>query len=338
MLQKLYVIVVIVATFNQAAADCLVIAHRGASGYLPEHTLGAYRLAMEMGADYVEPDLVLTKDGIPVARHESRLDLTTDIASKPEYAARRRTVEIRGEDVNAWFVEDFTLGELRQLKARERFGDLRPASANKNNLFRVPTLQDVIDLVTIYEDQTGREIGIYPEIKGSPTDDRSVQDRVRIVVDVLASNEISSTSDDVIIQSFDSAALRRARDITELRLVQLLWAEDDAEIAEVTAPDALATIAGYADGIGVPKYGFVLSRSLPRQSTGLVESAQAQGLFVHVYTFRAENYFLPAEFRLGENERESGDLAGELNAFLAVGIDGFFVDQPDIGRDVCDQR
>lgn len=335
---QIAVIALSLLLFDAARSDCLVIAHRGASGYLPEHTLPAFELAIEMGADYIEPDIVLTRDGVPVVRHESQLDLTTDVASRPEFAERRREVKRFGEPVQGWFTYDFTLAELRRLRARERYAELRPRGAARDGEFSVPTLQDVIDLVAQHKAATGVEIGIYPELKNPQLFTARGLDIVSIVTSLLEGNGYSKATDPAMIQSFDAEALVGADKLTNLRLVQLMWADEDSEITPMITPASLRKLAAHVDGIGVPKYGFVQSREDPPQPTRLVADAHAAGLFVHVYTFRAENNFLPAAYRSSDDLKSPGDLAGELSAFLSTGIDGFFIDHPDVGRQVCDQR
>ena len=319
------------------AGDCLVVAHRGASGYVPEHTLAAYRLAIELGADYIEPDLVLTRDGIPVARHENLLQLTTDVARRPEFAARRREAEIGGKTVRGWFSEDFTLIEIRSLRAIERFPEERPGSASQDGQYAIPTLQEVIELVNEVERESGRRVGLYPELKQPAYFLARGLDVVSATIDVLRSNGLDSPADAVLIQSFDAEALLRASELTRLRLVRLLWAEQPKEIGAAVSPAVLRKIAAYAHGIGVPKYGFVFESDAPPFSpTSLISNAHAAGLFVHVYTFRAENEFLPEKFRVAGQRR--GRLEAELRLFLSAGIDGFFIDQPDIGRRACSER
>ena len=326
---------------GNSSDDCLVVAHRGASGYLPEHTLAAYRLAIELGADYVEPDVVMTRDGIPIARHESWLNATTDVASRPEFASRRRVQLIGGSELDGWFSEDFTLEEIRTLRATERWPDLRPDSAAENGRHLVPTLQEVIDLLVEVETADGKRIGIYPELKQPEYFEERDLDVVGTVIATLHRNGYRSQDDPALIQSFESAALREAAKVTDLRLMQLLWSDEPSEIDSMLRPHALREVAAYADGIGVPKYGFVIEPLADGPAgapvgTGLVSDAHDAGLLVHVFTFRAENRFLPAQFRAAGGDAAKGDLAGELELFVSAGIDGFFIDQPEVGRLVCD--
>ena len=322
--------------------ECLVIAHRGASGYTPEHTLAAYRLAILLGADYVEPDLVWTRDGIPVARHENELDGTTDVADRPEFADRRAKRTIDGREREGWFSEDFTLAELKTLRARERLPDLRPANTSYDGLFPVPTLQEVIDLVREMEQLLDRRIGIYPELK-SPAYFRSMdlEPEERLVA-ILAENGYRTGTDPVFIQSFEAESLQRLNELTDLRLVLLLWRNPRAaaQADERVSDSGLAAIARYADGIGVEKYGFLIPRDaderlLPDQATDLPARANRAGLQVHAWTFRAENRFLPADLRSGSEPAARGNSLAEHRAFIAAGVNGLFSDQPDVAREAC---
>jgi glycerophosphoryl diester phosphodiesterase len=324
----------------------LVIGHRGASGYRPEHTLAAYGLAIEQGADYVEPDLVATKDGILVARHENDISGTTDVADRAEFAGRRTTKTIDGVPVTGWFTEDFTLAELKTLRAKERIPQLRPQNRRFDGGFEVPSLQEVIDLVKAREKELGRRIGIYPETKhptyfasiGLPLEGRLVK--------VLHANGYQGKSDPVFIQSFEVGNLKALRRLTQLPLVQLINASgrpfdfvasgDSRTYADLITPAALREIRGYADGIGphknliVPRDGS--GRVLP--ATSLIRDAHQAGLVVHGWTFRNENEFLPADFRIGApsdptSRTQRGYAEAEYALFYRLGIDGVFTDQPD---------
>jgi glycerophosphoryl diester phosphodiesterase len=317
------------------AAKPIVIAHRGASGERPEHTLASYELAIDQGADFVEPDLVFTKDGVLVARHENEISGTTDVATRPEFAARKATKTIDGETVTGWFTEDFTLAELKTLRARERLPQLR--STAFDGRFQVPTLEEIIALVHAKERQAGRRIGLYPETKhssyfasiGLPFD--------KPLVAALHKAGYRKPDDPVFIQSFEIENLRRLNGLTELRLIQLIGEpkshpadRSDTDYASMVTPAGLKAIAAYPDGIGPEK-----SAVIPRAGDGklaaptdLVRDAHAAGLLVHPYTFRAENYFLPADYKRGSDPRARGDLGGEVCAFLKAGVDGLFSDFP----------
>ncbi|UUL84322.1 glycerophosphodiester phosphodiesterase [Sphingomonas qomolangmaensis] len=317
------------------AAKPLLIAHRGASGERPEHTLAAYDLAIDQGADFIEPDLVLTKDDVFVARHENDITATTDIASRPEFAARKATRTIDGQPHTGWFTEDFTLTELKTLRAKERLPQLRPGNARYDGQFEVPTLAEVIALAKRRSADTGRTIGIYPETKhssyfasiGKPME-------ARLVAELRAAGWDSATAP-VFIQSFEVDNLKRLATLTKVRLVQLVASAggppDGAapSYAAMLTPEGLRAIAGYAAGLGPEKPLVVTAEG---QVTPLVADAHAAGLVVHPWTFRAENYFLPTDLRTGSDPRAAGRIDDEIARHLAAGVDGFFTDFPYIGN------
>ncbi|GAB3376809.1 glycerophosphodiester phosphodiesterase [Azotobacter armeniacus] len=319
----------------------LVIAHRGASGYVPEHTLAAYALAVLQGADYVEPDLVMTLDGQLVARHDNQLDLTTDVAAHPEFADRKRTKSIDGRDLTGWFSEDFSLEEIKSLRAIERIPDIRPGNARLDKSFEVPTLQEIIDLVKSLEENQGRRIGLYPETK-HPTHFQYLGLAMEEpLVEILRRNGYHSRTSPVYIQSFEVENLKTLRRLTPLRLVQLFGAGQpyDQEVigsaltyAQMATPAGLQAIAAYADGVG-PDKGYIIPRDANGNlgsPTDFVPNAHAAGLKVHPFTFRAENHFLPTGLRSSDEPSAHGDLEAEIRAFLEAGIDGLFSDQPNI--------
>ncbi|MFY1697524.1 MULTISPECIES: glycerophosphodiester phosphodiesterase [unclassified Solwaraspora] len=326
---------------SKAEPKPLVIAHRGASGYRPEHTLEAYRLAIRQGADYIEPDLVPTADGVLVARHENEISGTTDVATRPEFADRRTTKTIDGVSVTGWFTEDFTLAELRTLRAVERLPQVRPTNTAFDGQFLVPTLQEVIDLARSESRRLGRTIGIYPETK-HPTYFRSIGLPLEEpLVATLRRNKLTSRSDAVFIQSFETANLRALDTMIDVRLVQLLnstgrpydftVAGDRRTYADLATPEGLRWIAGYADGIGPNKDLIV-----PRDATGalrppstLIRDAHRVRLVVHAWTFRAENQFLAADHRIGTDPAARGDITSEYELFFGLGLDGLFADHPD---------
>ena len=293
-------------------AEPQVFAHRGASGYRPEHTLAAYQLAIDLGADYVEPDLVSTKDGILVARHENDISSTTDVAAHPEFAGRRTTKTLDGVEVTGWFTEDFTLAELRTLRAIERLPGVRPQNTLFDGRFHVPTFQEVLDLASAEERRLGRPIGVYPETK-LPSHFASLGlDLEEPLVRTLYRNGLAERTDHVLIQSFEPSSLRKMRDMTDVRLVHLLE----------EPPGDLAEIATYAYAIGPDK-------NLLRADPGMVARAHAAGLAVHAWTFRAENQFLPPDCRIGAALADRGDIICEYEHFLGLGVDGLFTDHPD---------
>jgi glycerophosphoryl diester phosphodiesterase len=337
----------------------IVIAHRGASGYVPEHTLAAYFLANEQGADFIEPDLVMTKDGVLVVRHENEISGTTDVADRPEYANRKTTKTIDGAEVTGWFTEDFTLAELKTLRVMERLPELRPANTRFDGMFEVPTLEEVLALVQGVNDQRRqaaseeerqllKPIGVYPETK-HPTYFADIGLAMEEPLVALLDRYGYRGSDALVfIQSFEVSNLKQLAKMTDVPLVQLInesgqpydfvVADDSRTYADLAQPAGLAEIATYASGIGANK-----NLLTPRTSDGLlgtpttlVRDAHANGLVVHCWTFRAENSFLPKDFQSSTDEAAYGDLAGEVNHFLELGIDGFFTDQPDIGAQARD--
>lgn len=321
-----------------ALASPIVIAHRGASGERPEHTIASYTLAIEQGADFIEPDLVMTKDGVLVARHENEISGTTDVADHPEFAARKAKKTIDGQSVSGWFTEDFTLAELKTLRAKERLPMLRPGNAAYDGRFDIPTFQEIIDLARAKEKETGRRIGLYPETK-HPSYFRSIGLALEEpLAALLAKNGYTTKDDPVFIQSFELENLRTLRGLTGLRLIFLMDAgggpADGAgrTYAALATPAGLAEVARTADGIGPSKEMIVPRTMLGRsgEPTDLVRDAHAAGLKVHVWTFRAENYFLPLELRKGVDPRKPGDLTAEIRQFAALGVDGVFSDFPGI--------
>jgi glycerophosphoryl diester phosphodiesterase len=326
---------------SRATGKPIVIAHRGASGYRPEHTLEAYRLAIRMGADYIEPDLVSTKDGVLVARHENEISGTTDVAAHPEFAGRKTMKTIDDVPVTGWFTEDFTLAELKTLRAKERLPQVRPTNTNFDGKFEIPTLQEVIDLARSESRRLGRTIGIYPETK-HPTYFQTVGLALEEpLVRVLQQNKLTSRNDGVIIQSFETANLRKLNKLIDVKLVQLLdgsgrpydfvVGKDSRTYADLTKPENLKWISSYADGIGTAKNLIV-----PRDATGkllaptnVIRDAHRVGLVVHAWTFRAENQFLPVDFRIGADPNARGNITAEFELFYGLGLDGVFSDQAD---------
>ncbi|MBB5687779.1 glycerophosphodiester phosphodiesterase [Sphingobium boeckii] len=318
------------------AAKPIVIAHRGASGERPEHTIASYTLAIAQGADFIEPDLVSTKDGILVARHENEISGTTDVADHPAFKDRKATKTIDGEKISGWFTEDFTLAELKTLRAKERLPMLRPDNAKFDGQFQIPTFQEIIDLAKAKAQETGRRIGLYPETK-HPSYFQSIGLALEEpLAAILKTNGYEDKDDPVFIQSFELANLKQLRELTGVRLIFLMSGEGgppgDKSYAAYASPAGLAEVAHYVDGIGPGKEMIVPRGPLggSKPATSLVADAHAAGLQVHVWTFRAENYFLPLELRKGVNPRARGDLAAELKQFAALGVDGVFSDFPAI--------
>jgi glycerophosphoryl diester phosphodiesterase len=319
---------------SSAPAQPLVIAHRGASGERPEHTLASYRRAIEVGADFIEPDLVMTKDHVLVARHENEISGTTDIAAHPEFATRKTTKTIDGERVTGWFTEDFTLAELKTLRARERLPELRPQNRPYDGQFEIPTFSEILALAAT----THGRVGVYPEIKHGTYFDGLGMNMEGPLLAALKKAGYTKKADPVFIQSFEVGNLQRLRKVTKLRLVQLIDGSGhpadrpDLPSTTMVTPAGLADVARYADAVGVTKSLIVARDATGRSATPttLVADAHKAGLKVHVWTFRAENAFLPLELRQGSDAAAHGDLAAELKQFYALGVDGVFSDYPAI--------
>ena len=328
----------------------LVIGHRGACALRPEHTLASYQQAIDDGADCIEPDLVSTADGHLVARHENEIGGTTDVARHPEFATRRRTQTIDGQTLTGWFTEDFTLAELKTLRAIERIPQHRPANRAYDGLFEVPTLEDILQLAATASARTGRRIAVYPETK-HPSHFQALGLALEPpLLAALAAHGLTEADSPVYIQSFEVANLLAMRPHTRAPLVQLIGepqarpfdfvlAGDPRTYADLTTPDGLAGIAAYAQAIGPAKDAVIPRDAANRLGppTRLVQQAHAAGLLVHIYTLRPENPFLPAELRRGDpaSPTDHGDLAAEIRAYLAAGVDGFFTDHPGTGRQVA---
>jgi glycerophosphoryl diester phosphodiesterase len=291
-------------------------------------------LAIEQGADFIEPDLVPTKDGVLVARHENNIAETTDVADHPEFAARKTVKTIDGEKQTGWFTEDFTLAELRTLRAKERLPQLRPANKAYDGQAQIPTLDEIIALAKRVTKATGRTIGIYPETK-HPSYFRGIGLPIepRLIAQLKAAGWDRADAP-VFIQSFEVDNLKALHAITHVRLIQLMSAAgspaDHAapSYSAMVTPEGLKQIAAYAYGIGPEKAMIMPVWGKP---TSLVANAHAAGLKVHPWTFRAENFFLPPALRSGTDLAAPGDLNAEILAFLQLDVDGFFTDYPYIG-------
>jgi len=327
-------------THGPARGEPLVIAHRGASAYRPEHTLAAYQLAIDMGADFIEPDLVSTKDRVLVARHENEISGTTDVATRPEFANRQKTKVIDGTSLTGWFTEDFTLAELKTLRAIERIPQFRPANTAFNGLYQVPTLQEVIDLAK------REDVGIYPETKHPTYFDSIGLSLEEPLVRTLRANGLDKPNADVFVQSFEVSNLQDLARQVKVPLVQLTSATgrpydftakgDPRTYADLTTAAGLRWVARYADGLGPDKNQIVPRDAQNRllTPTSLITDAHRAGLQVHPYTFRPENNFLAADHREGDPAspeflRARGNQPAELKLFFKLGVDGVFADNPD---------
>ncbi len=322
----------------------LVVAHRGASGYLPEHTLPAYELAVAQGADYLEPDLVSTADGHLVVRHENEIGGTTDVARHPEFAGRRTRKVVDGELCTGWFTEDFTLDELRTLSAVERLPGLRPGSATYDGLFGVVTFEEVLELARRSRTPDGRPVGVLAELKHATYFARLGLDIVPGVLATLEAFGHVDEHDPVMVQSFETTCLRRFAERSGVRVGQLLEvggapydlvaAGDPRTCADLATPAGLAEVSRYADVVGLDKRLVIPCDLVGRlqRPTGVTHAAHDVGLEVYGWTFRRENRFLPLEFRRGSDPAGPGDLAGEIAVHLAAGMDSVITDHPDLAH------
>jgi glycerophosphoryl diester phosphodiesterase len=308
------------------SGQAIIIAHRGASGERPEHTIASYARAIEQGADYIEPDLVLTKDGVLVARHENEISETTDVAEKPEFADRKTTKTIDGHKMTGWFTEDFTLAELKTLRAKERLPQLRKDNMAFDGQFEIPTFEEVLTLAKAHN------VGVYPETK-HPSYFASIGLPHEAPLLAMLTRFGHVTKDaPIFIQSFEVENLKALRPKTKLRLIQLMGSTgksaDGYDYATLASAKGLKTVATYAAGIG-PERLMIIPRGPDgrlAQPTSLVRDAHAVGLEVHPWTFRPENYFLPEGLKSGSDPRAPGDVDSEIRAYLATGIDGLFSD------------
>ncbi|NJD05199.1 MAG: glycerophosphodiester phosphodiesterase [Methylococcaceae bacterium] len=347
---------------NDHQASPIVIGHRGAAGYRPEHTLAGYALAIEMGADYIEPDLVMTKDGQLIARHEPMIGGTTDVATHPEFAGRKTTRSVDGVEVTDWFASDFTLAEIKSLRAKERLPTLRPGNTAYDGLYEVPTLDEVIALAKQKSEETGRTIGIYPELKHSTFHAGLFGNHVfeNKLLKKLHQAYGNSECAPVFIQSFEVANLRYLNKKTDIKLVQLVDADDvnadgslslvapykqpydfvvsgdPRSFADLLTEPGLEFVKSYADAIGPWKPYLVktVDDGIDRNgdgrltlndrrvdgSTGVIERAHDKGLLVHTWTFRNDS---------------SGygftDPVTEMAYYFELGVDGLFTDFADTG-------
>jgi glycerophosphoryl diester phosphodiesterase len=326
-------------------SEPVIIGHRGASGHLPEHTLAAYSLALLQGADFIEPDLVATRDGVLVARHENEISTTTDVADHPEFAERKRTQYIDGVDVSGWFTEDFTLAELKMLRARERIPELRPGNKRYDGRFDIPTLEEILQYIGYVNSMRAPAklppIGVYPETK-HPSHFASIGLRLEpLLLDALRHGLGPAP---VFIQSFEVGNLRCLRRQCEHPLVQLMategapWdqsPEKGGNYANMSSAGGLKRVAEYADVVAVQKTMVICEGSAGTLTpTRLVDDAHAAGLKVHAWTFRAENMFLPVSLRRGTDLAGHGDMAAEVRLYVQAGVDGLFCDHPDVARGV----
>ena len=327
----------------QTMAHPLVIAHRGASGERPEHTRAAYELAIDQGADFIEPDLVMSRDGALIVRHENEIGGTTDISAHPEFADRRATRTIDGQSVSGWFTEDFTLTELKTLRTRERLPELRPANTAFDGQEPILTFQEVIDIAREGSLRTGRVIGVAPELKHPSYFAARGLAMEPPFLTALVANRMMEAASPIIVQCFEIDTLRSLNALTDAPLLQLIGASGGPAdrpgltYAEMVAPSGLADIAAYADFIGADT-ALIEPRDADGDAqapTALISDAHAAGLKVVAWTFRAENLFLARGDRRGSPEdpgfaSRHGDLPGQLARFYGLGVDAVFSDFPGV--------
>lgn len=333
----------------------LVVGHRGASALRPEHTLASYQKAIDDGADFIEPDLVSTKDGVLVTRHENEIGGTTNVSTLGQFADRKITKNIDGKDLTGWFTEDFTLSELQQLKARERIPEFRPANTAYNDLYPVPTLEQVIELAEANYKKTGKIIGLYIETK-HPTyfknHNLAMEDAL---LKTLAKYKYTRDIAPVYLQSFEVSNLKYLKDqldlhktIKHVQIIQLYDAKtsqpadfvesgETKTYADLATAQGLKDVAKYANGVG-PSKGYILNFNDKGsvQTTSFISDAHTAGLKVHPYTFRPENNYLPKPLKCSQDkpaERCPSGALKEFEAYFKAGVDGVFTDDPALGRE-----
>ncbi|MFE2162383.1 glycerophosphodiester phosphodiesterase [Streptomyces lydicus] len=320
----------------------LIVGHRGASGYRPEHTFGSYQLALDMGADVIEQDLVPTKDGHLVCRHENDITATTDVSAHPEFAARKTTKTVDGVQLTGWFTEDFTLAELKTLRAKERIPGTRQHNTLYDGRWQVPTFEEVLQWAEREGRKRGRRVWLHIETK-HPTYFRKLglglEERVAEALRAHGRHRRNSPN---FLQSFEPSSIQRLGKLVDCPKVVLLgtlkdrpWdfvaSGDPRTVADLVKPEGLRWIAGFAEGIG-PDLTVIIPRDKDNKlgtPTSVVKDAHAAGLVLHPYTVRNENTFLPADFRKGTDPNAYGDSLGVFKAYLATGIDGLFSDNCD---------
>ncbi|WP_447510670.1 glycerophosphodiester phosphodiesterase [Acinetobacter geminorum] len=333
----------------------LVVGHRGASALRPEHTLASYQKAIDDGADFIEPDLVSTKDGVLVTRHENEIGGTTNVSTLSQFADRKTTKNIDGKDLTGWFTEDFTLSELQQLKARERIPEFRPANTAYNDLYPVPTLEQVIELAEANYKKTGKIIGLYIETK-HPTYFKNQKLAMEdTLLKTLAKYEYTREIAPVYLQSFEVQNLIDLKNELDLhktikhaQIIQLYDAKtaqpadfvesgETKTYADLATAQGLKDVAKYANGVG-PSKGYILNfnDNGSVQTTSFITDAHTAGLKVHPYTFRPENNYLPTPLKCSQDkpaERCPSGALKEFEAYFKAGVDGVFTDDPALGRE-----
>ncbi len=334
--------------------EILIIGHRGASALRPEHTLAAYQKAMDDGADFIEPDLVPTKDGYLVARHENEIGGTSNVSTLPQFANRKTTKTIDGVSIEGWFTEDFTWAELNEIKARERIPQIRPQNTQYDDLYSIPTLEQIIELVDAHYKKTGKIVGLYIETKhpsyfSQPSIHLAMEDKL---LSILSKYSYTRDIAPVYLQSFEVNNLKYLRDQLDLhksikhaKIIQLFDSKNilpadgsTQSYGEMATAQGLKNIAVYANGVG-PSKTYIIPNTQPATATSFVKDAHAVGLKVHPYTLRPENDFLPNYLDCSaqiEQRCESGALQ-EYEIFFKAGVDGIFTDDPGLGRKALNQ-
>lgn len=322
----------------------VIVGHRGACGYRPEHTVESYLLAARLGADSLEPDLVMTLDGQLVCRHESELSLTTDVAQRREFADRRRTRRCGRGEVSDWFVEDFTLAEIKTLWATERMGHLRASNTVYDGRLRVATFAELLQVRARASRELGREVGVSVELKHPSRYRELGMDMEAAVLAVLNAHRAGGAQIPIFVQSFELSSLIRLRAELGSDLPLILLIEEEPlplQLASTTGPSSyddllsptgLRRLSAWVDGVGPGKRRIFPGRldGTLGMPTAFVRQAHAAGLRVHVWTFRAENAFLPEDLRRPGRDADHGDVVAEMRRFLRVGVDALICDQPDL--------
>lgn len=321
-----------------------IVGHRGASGYRPEHTLGSYQLALDLGAHVIEQDLVPTKDGHLVCRHENDITGTTDVADHPEFASRRTTKSVDGVSLTGWFTEDFTLAELKKLRAKERIPASRPHSTLYNGRWEIPTFEEVLRWADEEGRRRGEPVWLYVETK-HPTYFRGLglglEERLAKLLRRYGRDRRDSP---LFLQSFEPTSMQRMAKLVSTPRVVLFDAADTQPwdfkqsgdprfVSDLITPQGLKWIASFAQGVG-PWVDLIIPRDKDGKllkPTTLVRDAHAKGLILHPYTMRNENSFLPADFRVGTDPNAYGDAFGAFKVYFEQGVDGIFTDNPDTG-------
>ena len=334
--------------------EILIVGHRGASALRPEHTLEAYQKAIDDGADFIEPDLVPTKDGYLVARHENEIGGTSNVSTLPQFSDREKTKSIDGISIKGWFTEDFTLTELNTIKARERIPKIRPNNTQYNDLYQIPTLEQIIELADAHYKKTGKIVGLYIETKhpsyfSQPSINLAMEEKL---LSTLSKYTYTRDIAPVYLQSFEVNNLKYLRQQLDLhksikhaKIIQLFDSKNNfpadgsaQTYGQMATAEGLKNVAVYADGVG-PSKTYIAPNSQPATPTSFVKDAHAVGLKVHPYTLRPENDFLPNYLDCHaqvEQRCESGALQ-EYEIFFKAGVDGIFTDDPGLGRKALNQ-